>query len=79
LLVSIANQRISALNVNRITPSKRRMFTQEFVSVNVTNPMNIMMEMYVDPATNVTFAKSEDPTNVSLARSVLKSAPLRIP
>jgi hypothetical protein len=55
------------------------MFTQGFASVNVTNPMSITIEMFADPATSVTFAKSEDPTNVSLARSVPKFVPLRIP
>jgi hypothetical protein len=55
------------------------MFTQGFVSVNVTNSMSITMEMFADPATNVTFAKSEDQINVPLARNVPKSVPLRIP
>jgi hypothetical protein len=55
------------------------MFTKEFASVNVTNSMSITIEIYVDPAINVTFAKSEDPTNVSLARNVPKFVHLRIP
>jgi hypothetical protein len=77
--VSNANQRSSALSANRIIPSRKRIITQGFASVSVTNLMSTLMEMFADPATNAPFAKSKDPTNVSLARSVPKSAPSRTP
>jgi hypothetical protein len=47
--------------------------------VNVTNPMSITIKINANLATNVTFAKSKDPTNASLARSVPKLVHLKIP